>query len=136
MFDTFLYGPPVPLAAFDPSKAAMGKVVPTGGAVVAAPAVAPEVETPTAVAPKKKAEVKAEPSMSWNFIYGRFPDSSVGPPCGVTHHQGSGTGPGRTIPGYKNGKPYVPGSTKSAPNPAVEIAVAQGNCAGDECQIG
>ena len=124
MSDTFVYGAPAPLGTIDLNDVD-GKVVPTGRAVVAAPAAAPKAPKPA-----------GEPSMSWNFIYGRFEDSSVGPPCGVTHHQGSGTGPGQTMPGYKNGKPYVRAAAKSAPSPAVETAVALGNCAGDECQIG
>ena len=150
MSDTFIYGPPEPLWTLDTSKMT-GKVVrakrtsrrnaraslidslalalltrsrdrlgqvPTG-AVVAAPKKA-------AAATKKKAPKVLEPSANWNFVYGRISDSSVGPPCGICHHQGSGTGPGMTKPG---------GSLK-APDAAAELAAVSGNCMGDECQIG
>ena len=113
MADTFLFGAPTPIGTMSFDADFTGKVVKTN-----APVAAPETAKP------KKAIKSAE----WNFVYGRMTDSSVGPPCGVCYHQGSGTGPGQTIPGRRPGENVVgmPGLT----------AVDQGNCMSDECQIG
>ena len=59
------------------------------------------------------------------FAYSRVVDSSIGPPCGVAHHQGSGSGTGYS---KQNKKTRPPVDLKSSPN--------YGNCISDECQIG
>jgi hypothetical protein len=63
-------------------------------------------------------KVKGIKSFESKFSMGRVTDSTAGPPCGIAHHQGSGTKP-HTTAGRFDGK-YA----------------NMGNCAGDECQIG
>mgnify|MGYP007078130898 CR=1 FL=1 len=89
-----------------------GKVVPTGSMVAAPKPVSPvmSVERPFVYEPpatlakslglsfdfedlSPPAVVKPVKPMETTLVYERQLDSSKGPPCGVAHHQGSGTGP-------------------------------------------
>lgn len=66
----------------------------------------------------KKASVKAVKSFESKFSMAPIvTDSSVGPPCGICHHQGSGSWCGKQAA-------------------VSEAALLMGNCANDECQIG
>lgn len=57
-------------------------------------------------------------SFESKFAQAQYVDATKGPPCGVSHHQGSGTGP-HEVPGRFFG-----------------VVTNMGNCAGEECQIG
>lgn len=64
---------------------------------------------------KKTSSIK---SFESKFSMARVGDSTAGPPCGIAHHQGSGT-KAHTTAGRFDG-----------------VMTNMGNCAGNECQIG
>ena len=82
-------------------------------------------EYEAAVAAIKPKKLGATVSFTSQFAKARVTDSSIGPPCGIAHHQGSGSGTG-----------YSKENKKTRPPVDVKSSVNYGNCAGDECQIG